>query len=142
MVDIPVRGRPEGEQGRSRARCRRRAGARPRPPAATHPSDPGSLGVGSRLPRPAPDASGQCRLGRAARERIPETSRAAPPRAAPTRAPGCPASRLPPRASRPPARAPKPGRYSHGDAFAPGCAAGKLSDPHGHRQRGAGSSQT
>lgn len=41
-----------------------------------------------------------------------------------------------------PLSSPLPGRYSHGDALAPGRAAGKLSDPHRQRLNGAGSAQT
>ena len=62
-------------------------------------------------------------------------------RAAPSPASDCPclSCRRPPRR---PLAHPHPGRYSHGDAFAPGCAAGKLSDPHRQCQSRAGSSQT
>ena len=127
----PIRGRARAPQGQVPPQGRRSCPARlaprqPRQPRRRVPS-----------PAPAPGAPGRRRSGRAVRERTPETSRAAPPRAAPPRAPGC---KGPPAPPAPPA--PKPGRYSHGDALAPGCAAGKLSDPHGHRQRGAGRAQT
>lgn len=110
------------------------------PPFASRPcSFHRSLGVGSRLRCPALGASGQDRLRRVARDRWLQTSRVArraPPFPKPqtARRPDCKGS---------PARLrTHTGRYSHGDAFAPGRAAGKLSDPHRQWQSAAGSAQT
>lgn len=97
-----------------------------------------------RVPSPEPGAGsfGAEQVGTSGKDEdalnFPSSSTA---RAAPSRAPDRPASRLPRAPGRPLAH-PHAGRYSHGDAFAPGCAAGKLSDPHRQWQSGTGSSQT
>lgn len=124
----PAKARP-GLQGQVPPQGRRF----PLPPPAAHPTPAEASASG-----PVSDAWPWAPRGRAGwgewrgagRFKLPERPRRAPPFPEPqtARRPGC---------QGPPARLRTHiGRYSHGDAFGPGRAAGKLSDPH--RQRGPG----
>lgn len=137
--------RSQGELGAARGPLRAGA-ALPRSTAASLHPRPRQLPrqPGRRVPSPEP-GTGRCGAEQVGASGEGEdalnfpnspAARAAPSPASDCSCPGC---REPPR--RPLAR-PHPGRYSHGDAFAPGCAARKLSDPHRQCQSRAGSSQT